>query len=129
MKKPCSGVCPKGSKRCIHLRGSRPSPELVADNPFSTFFSADTVAENSFIDNSLAPESLNAFNVPSLATEDSRNQNLGYLGGGGGGAGGAGGGEGGRQQQAWGFVDQQQPEAVAAAIAGEGLWGDVEFSG
>lgn len=112
-QKTNSGVCPKKSKCCIRLRGSIPSTELVADNPFSTF-SADTVAENTFIDNTLAPEILNGFKVPSLAADDNQNQNLGYLR------------VGGTQQQAGEF--NQQPGAVAAAIVDEGLWDDVEFS-
>lgn len=100
-----SGVCPDGSKCCIHLRGAIPSPELVADNSFSSF-SADTVAESAFIDNP-APGVLNAFNIPS--EDDRQDQNLDYLGRTG-------------TQQAGGL--NQQAEAFAA-IANEGLWDDV----
>lgn len=102
------GVCPGKNMCCIVLRVAVPSPELVADNSFSSF-SADTVTENHFID-SFAPGVLNAFNIPSPPTEDdAQNQHLGYLGGGGG------------AQQAGGV--NQQPEAVAA-VANEGLWNE-----
>lgn len=94
-----SGVCPAGSKCCIHLRGDIPSPELAADNSFSSF-PADTVAENPIIDN------------PSPAEDYSQNQNWGYLGSAG-------------TQQVGGV--NQQPEAVAA-IANEGLWNDVPLA-
>lgn len=133
----CRGVCPTESKCCIHLRGSRPSPGLVADNnPFSTFFSSAStddntaVADNSVIndDNDIIfapPETFNAFDVlPSLssAAGDNQNQNFGYLGGMGGRGRGAEveagvGAEVGTQQQ------HQQPEVIRAApIAGDGFW-------